>query len=123
MKQKLIKTLKDTNKLYLTMAEACFKFASNEDLNEAGKQRNIVSIRACLIQSLRSRNQTKSVTVMPVTPAPTAASVIAKSGDCNNTQMIAIIDEYDMKTIIDVNVSLMKHIDNANNIKITSNVT
>jgi hypothetical protein len=58
-----------------------------------------------------------------VTPAPTAASVIAKSGDCNNTQMIAIIDEYDMKTIIDVNVSLMKHIDNANNTKITSNVT
>lgn len=44
MKQKLIKTLKDTNKLYLTMAEACFKFASNEDLNEAGKQRNITAL-------------------------------------------------------------------------------
>ena len=61
---------------------------------------NEASIKLILFNVLKNKTL--------VTPAPTAASVIAKSGDCNNTQMIAIIDEYDMKTIIDVNVSLMK---------------
>lgn len=52
MKQKLIKTLKDTNKLYLTMAEACFKIATNEDLNEDGKQRNITALTSEFVKQV-----------------------------------------------------------------------
>ena len=42
-----------------------------------------------------------------VTPAPTAASVIAKSGACNNTQITDMTTEYELKIIIDVNKFLL----------------
>lgn len=43
-----------------------------------------------------------------VTPAPTAASVIAKSGDSRSTHIMDMMELYDMKIITDANKFFVK---------------